>query len=486
MRTIRRTLLAVELAALAAAAAQGGWTTLAIVGVAVALVNLPWPARIGLRRVSLPLAGFSWGAVGLGLLLAPAAHAIRALHDLHPLHAGSVAALADSRLAAPWEPMIDLLLAGALIFSVLAVRSLTPARELAVRAVPAALDRARALVHRYGEDSIAPFILRPDKSFAFEGEAVLAYRMIGETAVVSGDPVGPDGDIGRLLTSFMTRARQAGVDVVLYGASGRYLERYRDLGLRSMCVGEEAVVDPSGFSLDGRPVRKLRQSVHRVERRGWRVEVCQGRHIDQALEAAIDDLESAWRAGKKRLIGFAMSMGPYDFGVRPDDVYALAFSPEGRLQACMRFLCHGGSLSLDTMRRVGDTPNGLNEALVCRTLEYARSAAVPQVSLNYAGLSHLVRGPLPGNRLTRWVIGRLIGFLSGRFQMERLVLFNQKFSPSWRRRYLVYDRELALPRSVFRVLQAEGYLRHREPARAPEGTISVAGIRRHLQGRLGG
>lgn len=486
MRTLRRTLLVTELVALAAAGVQGGWTALAIVGLAVLLVNLPWPAWVGLRRVSLPLAGFSWGAVGLGFLLAPAAHAIRALHDLHPLHAGSVATLTDPSLAASWATMTDLLLAGALIFSVLAVRSLAPVRELAPGAVPAALDRARALVHRYGEDSIAPFILRPDKSFAFEGEAVLAYRMIGETAVVSGDPVGPDDDIARLLTSFLARARQAGADVVLYGASARHLERYRALGMRSLCVGEEAVVDPSRFTLEGRPVRKLRQSVHRVERRGWRLAVCQGREIDQALEAEIDELERTWRAGQERLIGFAMSMGPYDFGVRPDDVYALAFSPEGRLQACMRFLRHGEKLSLDTMRRVGDTPNGLNEALVCRTLEYARSAAVPQVSLNYAGLSHLVRGAIPGNRIVRWLVRRWIRLLSGRFQMERLVLFNQKFSPSWRPRYLVYDSPLALPRSVYRVLQAEGYLRHRESRPAAEPSRWVGGARRRLQGRLGG
>ena len=35
----------------------------------------------------------------------------------------------------------------------------------------------------------------------------------------------------------------------------------------------------------------------------------------------------------------------------------------------MRFLAHRDKLSLDTMRRVGETPNGLNEALVCHALE---------------------------------------------------------------------------------------------------------------------
>ena len=36
--------------------------------------------------------------------------------------------------------------------------------------------------------------------------------------------------------------------------------------------------------------------------------------------------------------------------------------------------------------------------------------------------------------------------------------FNEKFSPEWRPRYLVYESRAALPRTVLRVLQAEGYL----------------------------
>ena len=124
----------------------------------------------------------------------------------------------------------------------------------------------------------------------------------------------------------------------------------------------------------------------------------------------------------------------------------------------MRFLAHHGKLSLDTMRRVGETPNGLNEALVCHALEFARARAVPEVSLNYAGLGHLVRRGPTGNpvakALTRFALGRL----RKNFQMDRLVLFNQKFFPSWRPRYLVYESRAALPRSAFRVLQAEGYL----------------------------
>jgi lysyl-tRNA synthetase class 2 len=205
-------------------------------------------------------------------------------------------------------------------------------------------------------------------------------------------------------------------------------------------------------------VRKLRQSVNRVARRGWRIEAYRGREIDARLEAEIDALEADWRSRHDRMLGFAMAMGEFDLGVRPADLYVLAWSPEGRLGAVMRFLSYRGNLSLDTMRRVGETPNGLNESLVCRALLFAREHGVREVSLNYAGLGHLVRSGPSGSRPVRAVQRMALSVLGRHFQMDRLVLFNSKFSPQWRPRYLVYESRRNLPGAVLRVLQAEGYV----------------------------
>jgi lysyl-tRNA synthetase class 2 len=334
-------------------------------------------------------------------------------------------------------------------------------------AAPAArhheLAAARDLIERYGEDSISPFIVRPDKAYAFAAGGVIAYRVFGRTAVVSADPVGPPGATRIVLASFLETARSRGWAVVVYGASANHLEAYHQLGMRSMCVGEEAVVRPDAFSLEGRRVRKLRQSMHRVRRRGWKIVVCDGAEIDAETESEIDALEASWRAERRSVLGFAMSMGSFEDGVHPADLYVLARSPEGRLAAVMRFISHRGKLSLDTMRRIGDTPNGLNEALVCRALEIARERGIPEVSLNYAGLAHLIRHSRGGGRVRRTAIRLLFAGLRRHFQMERLVRFNEKFSPEWRPRYLVYRSRLALPGAVYRTLQAEGHIPQRRP-----------------------
>jgi lysyl-tRNA synthetase class 2 len=407
----------------------------------------------------------AWGAAYCALRLAPrvrggAGHAI--VRALHHSVAHALAVSSPPRLSTGLASVIELLVGGAALISVLAMRSLLR---------PASADNghtepedaaARHIVERHGSDSLSPFLLRPDKALAFAAGGVLAYRVIGGTAVISADPVAPDGAAAQVLGTFQDQARQRGWRIVLWGAAETHLEDYERMGLRAVCVGEEAFVNPAAFSLEGRSVRKLRQSVHRVSRRGWTITAFDGREIDVWLEAEIELVAARWREDHPHVHGFAMSMGNFASELRPDDLYVLARSPEGELGGLMHFVTCGHTLSLDTMHRVGETPNGLNEALVARALEEARARGVAEVSLNYAGLAHLVRAEPSRNVLARAMTRIALGPLHHRFQMDRLVRFNEKFSPQWRPRYLVYESRAALPRAVVRVLQAEGYLPHHE------------------------
>jgi len=447
-------------------------------GVEVALAGLlvvgraafPFGCRNRPRIAVVCTAIGAWGLTYCALRVAPLVHGhthglVGALHRsvTHTVRGSA----AQPQLSENWNSLIEILIACAAAISVLAIRSLLRPAPAIDGHAEHEYGAARAIVERYGDDSLSPFVLRPDKALHFAAGGVLSYRVIRGTAIVSSDPVGPDGIAPSVLASFLALARRSGWRVALWGASARYIDAYETLGLRSICVGEEAFVDPQEFSLKGRPVRKLRQSVHRVDRRGWDLFVREGREIDGLLEAEITALNDRWCQGQRRLQGFAMAMGEFETPVGPDDLYVIARSPDGELGAVMRFVSYCGKLSLDTMRRVGDTPNGLNEALVCRALETARERGIAELSLNYAGLAHLVRGEVQLGRVARLGTKLIMTPLSRRFQMERLVRFNEKFSPDWRPRYLVYESRAALPRSIARVLQAEGYLPERRPLSLP-------------------
>ena len=321
----------------------------------------------------------------------------------------------------------------------------------------AAHVRAATLVARHGEDSIAPFALRADKAFHFAHGGVVAYRTLRETAVVAGDPIGPPERAVATMASFLTFAYDRGWDVVLLGAKDE--NAYAELGLRSMQVGLEAVVDPRSFTLDGRSMKTVRKAVHRVRRHGWTVEVISGGQLDGDTSRELLTCEQAWRRSHRRLYGFAMA-GDRLWGAPEDgdDVYAIARNEHGEVRAFQRYVRYRRGYSLDAMRRLDDEPNGIADSLVAALLAHAREQGASEVSLNFSGFGHLMAADSlerRSHRLARWALRRM----HGRFQLERLMRFAEKFRPSWRPRYLVYTTRTRLPLAALRVMQAEAYIK---------------------------
>jgi lysyl-tRNA synthetase class 2 len=316
---------------------------------------------------------------------------------------------------------------------------------------------ARALVDSYGSDSLSFFALRRDKSYLFSPSrrAFLAYRVVAGTALVSGDPVGDEAEIDWLLAELRRLARAHGWRIAVVGASGEHLDRYRALGLKPVPIGEEAVLRPQEFSLEGRAIRKVRQSVSRLRKAGYSFRALAADEVGPALEAELEDVSAAWRCGEPER-GFSMTID--DLHV-PGTVLALAEDPAGRVGGFLHLAPSpaGGGWSLSTMRRRPDTPNGLTEFLVVETLVWARETDVGELSLNFCALTDFLapeRVKTPARRLVR----RGLLLADSVFQLERLYSFNRKFFPEWRRRYICVERFTDLPAVGLAYLHAESLL----------------------------
>ena len=242
------------------------------------------------------------------------------------------------------------------------------------------------------------------------------------------------------------------------GASTERLALWRDNGLRAHYTGDEAVVDPVAFSLAGRAMRKVRQSVTRLERAGYSAEVVRSSEIDEALAARIADIAVRWR-GDRRETGYSMAFAGAAVDPSRDDLYVIARDAAGEPRGFLHFgvVPGGRALSLSSMRRERDTPNGLNEFLICRALEHAREHAIARVSLNFAAFALLLDPPAPLDPLSR-AERRVLARLAGRFQLERLLSFTEKFAPEWTPRYAAYPSLATLPRIALAAMLAEAYV----------------------------
>ena len=321
-------------------------------------------------------------------------------------------------------------------------------------------ELARELVSAYGEDTLAPFALRADKSYFFgESErAFLAYRVVGGVAIVSGDPIGPLPELEALLARFVEFAHARDWRVAILGASDRFLDLYRTLGLQALYHGDEAVVETASFSLEGRPIRKVRQSVHRLGKAGYTVRVATPRELSDELRVELEEVARAWRGAAPER-GFAMALDAL-FRLDGDDaVFVIGRGPGGAAEGFLHFAVTPAAkaLSLSTMPRLRSVPNGFTEWLVCAAVEWARESGYERVSLNFSPFAALLGGETSLSTAQRLQRHALRG-MKGHFQLDNLLLFNRKFFPYWQPRFVVYERRLDLPRVGIAALAAESYL----------------------------
>ncbi len=316
--------------------------------------------------------------------------------------------------------------------------------SLAVRQTVGERRVARALVDAYGQDSLSFFSLRRDKSYFFSPtrRSFLAYRVVAGAALVSADPVGDEEEFDSLLAEFRRVARANGWRLAVLGASEQHLERYRKLGLRAIAIGEEAVLHPAEFSLDGRPIRKVRQSVTRLTKAGYTLRVVPAEEADEVLRAELDAVSEAWR-GNMPERGFTMSID--DLYV-PGTVFTLAVCENGRVGGFLHLAPTpaGGGWSLSTMRRRPETPNGLTEFLIVETLAWAKEHEFSELSLNFCVFTDFL-SPERAVTVPRRAFRRLLLSADNVFQLERLYAFNRKFFPEWRPRYLCVEKLTDLP-----------------------------------------
>jgi lysyl-tRNA synthetase class 2 len=369
--------------------------------------------------------------------------------------------LAHTGLAVELTGLFALLAVAYLLFRPLAAPRDLPDSEL--RRVAAELVRA------HGDDTLAFFKLRADKHYLFNPEktAFLGYRVESGVLMVSGDPVGEREAVDSLMRVLVRFAEQRALRLAALGVSTEGRALFEQAGLRALYIGDEAIVETERFDLEGRAIRKVRQSVARLRKAGYSTTIAELGSLDEAVLQQLEHVAEDWLQGASER-GFSMAMDSLRNPQGGPALVVYASDGEGAIRGFLHFVPTYGrsAVSLSFMRRQPDTPNGLTEFLIAEAIEHLRARGVAEASLNFAAFARLIREP---HGLVERGLGRLIALGDSWFQIERLYRFNAKFFPRWEPRYFMYEHRFGLPHAGIAALWLEGQLprptlrhRHRE------------------------
>jgi lysylphosphatidylglycerol synthetase-like protein (DUF2156 family) len=463
------TLVLLVLAALAASVDHGDRAVLALLPAAALWLhrrNFTAPARATWRGAATLLAGL--------VLLSGAATVLHALPTGHRRGLAHVAHAADvhgrrrglravsAPLGGDWAVL--LLPGAATAILLLGLRALTlPGRPRRTMDEDASRALACRLFDAHGANGVGYFA-----SYAPAGGAthlwsdpgqrgVVAYCVVGSTALVVGDPLAAPADLPAVLDGFLAHCYAHGWTPAFYQTLGATLPRYRARGLRALAIGREALIDLPGFTLSGKRIANVRHSVAHAERAGLRVQLYAAGELDVGTRTELRALSEEWLAAKGGAeMGFTMGRLSAEGHPTPGARVAVARDAAGRVQAFLTAVPAGGGRSwmLDLMRRRHDSESGAMDLLIARTAEALRDEGFQRLSLSLAPLASAEDDAEDAPAIARRGRTLLFEKMDGAYNYRSLFTYKRKFGVRWETRYLVYVGDAALPAALSAVARA--------------------------------
>ncbi len=301
---------------------------------------------------------------------------------------------------------------------------------------PSTRERARGIGQRFGCGALLPFQLGDDK-FVFspaDADGMVVYGVAGGTAVVLGDPIGPEEEAPTVLAAFLARCRKVGRTPVFYQTSGPGRRALVQAGFRLFRVGEEAVIQLGDFDLSGSRRANLRHTITRCRKAGVLIRwFPSGIDADAAvgLSPQLEAINEHWRRRAGPELGFTISH--FDVVNLRWQPVAMAVAEDGRALGFATFRPTGadGGWVLDLMRRTEDSPPGVVEACIAAAAAAFRAGGSATLSLGLAPMYGLKQ---PGTAEER-LLAMGTRLIHRWYEVDGLAFFKGKFDPIWVPRY---------------------------------------------------
>lgn len=314
---------------------------------------------------------------------------------------------------------------------------------------------ARAIVAQYGHSSLAHFTLLSDKSYYFSpsGQSVIAYVPKGRGAIALGDPIGPAADLRAAIDGFCQFCDRNDWQPAFYQTLADDLETYQTLGFKTLKIGEEAIVDLSRFTLEGKAGKNLRTAVNKLTKEGYRVQFYVPPIAEPLLKElrAISDQWLAHMEGAEK----KFSLGWFDDDYIRECEIAVVEDKAGDPVAFANVVPEYQlpEATIDLMRHQTDIERGTMDFLFISLFQHFKALGYQGFNLGLAALS----GVGETGESTRIEKGMhyLYEHLNQFYNFQGLRSYKDKFHPHWESRYIVYPTLVALPEVAVALVRAD-------------------------------
>jgi phosphatidylglycerol lysyltransferase len=308
---------------------------------------------------------------------------------------------------------------------------------------PAILERAHALVKENGHSPLDYFKTYPDKIlFAPDGlNAFLAYRTAGNFAVVLEDPVAPGEEAMRSCISLFDRyCYENSLKSIYYRVPEESLPVYREMGKKTLLLGQEGIVELTAFSLEGGRNKPTRNAINKVIDRGFKSTI-HPPPIKDGLMQKLKAVSDEWLTANDRH-EMVFSQGMFVWDEIKNQTVITVENDEEKVIAFLNIIPDyvPGEATYDLIRKTDDAPNGVMDFILVELFRFLQSEGYQAVNLGFAPMSGLEDSRSFPEKSMKFAYEKIKTFA----HYKGLRAYKDKFFPTWKNKYLVYSDDFDL------------------------------------------
>lgn len=310
------------------------------------------------------------------------------------------------------------------------------------------MNELKEFLNLYKGNHLSHLLFLKDKRLYWtkDNTVLISYKKIANRLIVLGNPVGKVEYMEEAIQEFEAYAKKLKCKVAYYQVSAENLSYFQ--GYNFFKLGEEATVDLTSFTLEGKKGAKLRYRRNKLEREGFQFEVLQPPYC-KSLFNELKQVSEKWLDGKREK-SFSVSFFKEDY---------IALSPLGILRDAngklVAFVTLGFGYQdekatiIDLMRYDPNSPHGTMDVMIISMLAWAKEQGYEQCSLGMCPLANVGQAK-DANRYER-LANLVYEHVNFHYKFKGLKEYKSKFKPTWDKRYLVYPPGDWLPSLLFKV-----------------------------------
>ena len=230
------------------------------------------------------------------------------------------------------------------------------------------------------------------------------------------------------------------------------LPLYAAAGLRSLCIGEEAIIDLDAFTLVGGGAKGWRAILNKFTKSGVRAVWYDPPHDDE-LMAALRKVSDEWLAARGGA-EMRFSVGWFDATYLDECPLMVVYAPAGAVWAFANVVPQDqhNELTLDLMRYTASAEKSTMDFLFLSLFQAAKSRGYASLNLGLSALAGI--GMEEDDPRIEKALRLLYERPNAFYNFQGVHRFKDKFRPTWSPRYLVYRSVIDLPSVVLALTHA--------------------------------